>query len=88
MVEDDYDNNYYFCFLFFFVLRYEELYSSLVVDAASKSLDVMDSLISGNPLHIYNLIKRLVLYYPKIKKFFKGLRRHSGESPNNKTPLW
>ncbi|XP_068233920.1 prolyl 4-hydroxylase subunit alpha-1-like [Palaemon carinicauda] len=57
------------------VTKYKESYSCLIHDIATIAKgstldegDFLDVAITGNPLHLFAVIKRLVLYWPTIKR--------------------
>ncbi|XP_042894413.1 prolyl 4-hydroxylase subunit alpha-2-like [Penaeus japonicus] len=47
--------------------RYLESYAGTMLDAMRVGGDVLNEAILGNPLQVYALIKRLVLYWPRLK---------------------
>ncbi|XP_069999383.1 prolyl 4-hydroxylase subunit alpha-2-like [Penaeus vannamei] len=47
--------------------RYLESYAGTILDAMTAGGDVLDEAILGNPLQVFALIKRMVLYWPRLK---------------------
>ncbi|XP_047492012.1 uncharacterized protein LOC125041217 [Penaeus chinensis] len=58
--------------------RYLESYAGMILDAMGVGGDVLNEAILGNPLHVYGLIKRMVLYWPPVKDIVYNTTKAKG----------